>query len=398
LIIDLEKVGEVINRFKEKKMIWIFGKFKVGKSFVTDYIRNDGVKTSDNVNNTIGLSIWSDDKFAMIDTEGMFQPIGENNLFFVRNFLINMIQRTADTVIFVSNQMDLTDLTIYKLIRSMYTSGEINEMYYIHNCRDLKEDKLDFYKSRVKRMLKLNEVFLDKSKFNKQVQHLFVPNIDSGAMTKLNEWWNKEKKIKIDFLGSCLNIRDSFSVYNYVESINDSLLSMGEMEITVFNQDKSNSFKPSSSLLNQKIDQTRSYWCKNDDLKMSLRIESSDVMEIYHIGGQSIRIMTESLDDELRPYKTMNTYYSPYPIVKDEVVKWIVSKNEKGVVQVTLNYVKSFKLEMQECCDMSSEIVDIKINPEVKRNYKVIIKGVITYIIDLVNDLVNFKMLNPNDL
>jgi hypothetical protein len=231
--INLFAVDDAIKKLSDRRIIWVLGKFKVGKTFLVDHMKGEG-HNSNAIINTIGLKAWYDDDYVVIDTEGIFQPIGANNVFFVKEFLTALMARTADSLVFVSDQMDVVDMELYKFYRGIFWYSLIDSMYYIHNCKSLLPDQLKTYQGRITNLLKLNKRSVDETQKGKPVQHLFIPKLDEinslGAI--ISSFFGR--KVELNFLGSSVNQNNVFNTYSFVDAISDALVAIGSQPLEKF--------------------------------------------------------------------------------------------------------------------------------------------------------------------
>jgi hypothetical protein len=166
LTIDFVKVNESLKSINDKRVIWVIGKSNVGKTFIVDYVKQqqNDTKTSDALQKTIGLKVWYNDLHAIVDSQGMLRPIANNDVFFIRSFIISLMKRTADAVVLVTDQMDQHDLQFYSYLRLLYWSSKIDSMYHIHNCKTLNQGQLDIYTDGIVKSLNLNDETLTDPK------------------------------------------------------------------------------------------------------------------------------------------------------------------------------------------------------------------------------------------
>jgi len=315
------------------------GKFKVGKSFIVDYIRDDTKTLADSLLNTIGINVWYDEEYAIFDTEGLMQPVGENNVYFVKQFLTSFMLKSADTLVYVSDQMDVIDLDFYKFFKAYFIGGSIKEMFHIHNCKTLDPEKLKRYSLRIKDLLSLDKQYVDKECKNKPVQHLFLPKIEVNT---LGSWFNNlvNGKKKIDFLGSSILRRENTTTFSYLQSVNEGLLSLGSPALNSFNSKtleiSHNGFRP----VDVKMIPINFKWCKmtQQDTKVYLYLETNRILSLdYSILGE-LAIKMKVLGNSFKTLDIVTTLSVPISIINHKQVPWKCFETGHGYSVVEFEY------------------------------------------------------------
>jgi hypothetical protein len=230
LSFDRRAVEDAMKHLIGKKVVWIMGKFKSGKSFIADWIRNDLKKSSDALASTIGLSLWYNDEYVLIDSEGMMQPLGENNIYFLKEFLMALMTRAADTLVTVTDQMDVVDMELYESLRSIYWNTNIANMYHIHNCKSLVQSNLDVYQGKIVESLNLDTRYRDEKYKAKSVDHLFLPNLkDCEGTMCVTDYFQRllVGRRQIDILGDSKHVRQDLNILMYLAAVDDALRALG---------------------------------------------------------------------------------------------------------------------------------------------------------------------------
>lgn len=369
LSIDIDSVRKSLESLQQSKCIWVMGKFKVGKSFIIDYIRNDGEVTANALENTIGLNVWVGDRIALFDTEGLMQPVGDNNVYFLKEFLINFMRRTADNFVFVTDQVDVTDLAFYDLFKQIYWNSKMFEMYHIHNCKSLTEASLQQYQERITELKKLSSNNLDEEFEDKVIQHLFLPKLsDSGVHKFLESLFGQS--YKIDFIGNRNLRRKKLSLVSYMDAVDDSLLVLGShplekyIELTSDINKVRQSFLPiASELFPNKVK-----WCrvKNSNDEVMLYIETTKLISVSP-EASDIAVRIETLNGDFQVTESTLRFPSPVPIIQNSIHGWTCSSTDKGYSVIRFKYVydsnaaklrecKSEELTFQPCSNLYNQV------------------------------------------
>jgi hypothetical protein len=335
-----------IQHLADKKIVWIMGKFKVGKSFLTDYIRNDAISTNDPLQSTIGLNVWYDDYYAIIDTEGMMQPIGENNIYFLKEFLMSLMTRAADTLVTMTDQMDIIDMEFYNRFRSIYWNTNIASMYHIHNCKSLSESKLTVYQTKIQKELGLNERNRDNMFRLKQVEHLFLPNLKDSSIL---DWFKRMVGARraVDILGREDHVRQDLDISMYLSAVDDSLLALGlsDLNTMLTNTEKKQVVFPLKSALFP----PNSLWCKEAATSHTyyLFIQTTKLNSVSVLkGDKEIKASIQQLAHDFRVNDIDLKITSPVPLVGDATLKCLNTDLGYAVVKFKVVALESQPVEV----------------------------------------------------
>jgi hypothetical protein len=331
-VLDLSTIEDVFKSLTDKKVIWVIGKFKVGKSYIIDYIRNDGIVTSNSILNTIGLKIYYTEDHVLIDSEGMLQPIGENDVYLIKEFIISFMTKTADTLVYVSDQMDVGDVEQYKYFQTLFWGSKIKSMFYIHNCKTLNEKDLKSYQKRIIEFFPLHKsLFVDEVNPNKNIQHLFIPLLTTGLMTYFANFFGG--RMTIDIMGAPINRRREFTIKNYLESINNAVFSIGGGGVSKIDVEHK-TFEVLGSLKND-LDMIplKTHWCiqSASSLKeIDLFVRSTKLLSTSFISANQLEICVNTISNHFNVIKTCHNVMTPVTIISPNQTEWVIQNSEFG--------------------------------------------------------------------
>jgi hypothetical protein len=352
--VDLKNVEEVLKSITNTKVVWVIGKFKVGKSFIIDYIRNDGNITSNPVLNTIGLKIYYDGLFSVIDTEGLLQPVGDNDVYFIKQFLIYLMIRTADTLVFVSDQMDVSDLEQYNYLKEIFWGSEIAEMFYVHNCKSLEESQLEVYRSKISKYVNLNSIYWDDHNEKKPVSHIFIPKlpVSKTLLAWLADWYKKTNYPDVNILGKPMPRRNKLNTFNYMMSISDALSSIGAGSLTEININN-NTFKYEGNITGSlDVIQLKHMWCVDDTPGVIfLYVKINIIEEIIIINSNEFILKVLLVNNVFKVINSSNLMVSPVKIIDPDKQQWDFKIHQSGfiVIKMYTSNSKDFNPITRKC-------------------------------------------------
>jgi hypothetical protein len=353
LSFDRRAMEDAMQHLIGKKVVWIMGKFKVGKSFIADWIRNDKTKTSDALASTIGLNVWYDDEYVLIDTEGMMQPLGQNNIYFLKEFLVSLMTRAADTLVTVTDQMDVVDVELYERLRAIYWNTNIANMYHIHNCKSLIQSNLDVYQGKIQETLKLDTRYRDSRFQLKSVDHLFLPNLkDCEGTLCVSDYFQKlfVGRRKIDILGDSKHVRQDLTVSMYLAAVDDALLALGLADLgTLLNNRATAQLETpvKSPLLSANWN-----WCKDpwDSRNYYLFVQTPKLNSASVLAGdKEVQVSIRQLTGTFKKQDVDLKISSPIPLVGDAELQ--CAKTDSGYAVIRFKGV-----DMASPVDVCSEI------------------------------------------
>jgi GTPase Era involved in 16S rRNA processing len=214
----LANINKIQKTFLTDPKIFIIGPYKVGKSTLISRVSEKAaLKLGHQVNNTRGIDFYSDviksRQVTLIDTEGFFQPIENDDPIIREKFIMELMQNSGDILIVVFDRISTHDIKpITEMMRFYQDSKFLKSLLIIHNMKHITTRvNLDTYAQKVCQLFdgKLDEkicrvfanVKVGPFKTAKQVIHLI-----HGDMNLLQN----EFKETIEYIrGSCSTVLPS---------------------------------------------------------------------------------------------------------------------------------------------------------------------------------------------
>jgi len=134
------KIDDLSELSSQSPKVWVTGSYKVGKSSVLNVLSDSNIfdahESSNSKNVMIGIKKGTRSLAAYCDTEGFNQPISAINNPIKKDFIINVMARWGDIIIFVVDRMtDFEYKSVMSLIKSQYDKR--NTYIILHNVKTI---------------------------------------------------------------------------------------------------------------------------------------------------------------------------------------------------------------------------------------------------------------------
>jgi len=348
LTIKDNSLDALFKKLVNRRVIWVVGEFKVGKTFIIDMITNAKSPKSSEFFNTIGLNVYINEPFAIIDTEGMNQPAGTNNPYFVKEFIMNFMALTADEIVIVGDQVKITDMEVYYRVAQIYYSNKnISHMFYIHNCKTLDATKLDLYKERAKTLFNLNGRYTDRTKRNKPIVHKFYPKITRpegvtnlaeyilslgggfiAVLTNLFGLTTKVDKLE-DLLHNEQVKREEFTPDAYAEAVDQSLRYLG---YKIGKQDKNEIELENIQAFKVDFIPAQVVYCQEDNQHLVLQLRTGEVQSISRVDAITIKIVYQAYAVDYRRFNREQLIHLPEKSLSPSQKPWKLYRHPDGIM------------------------------------------------------------------
>jgi hypothetical protein len=389
LYLNYSEIEKLFALFANKRVIWVVGEFKVGKTFFIDILTQNRNPKADALANTIGLHAWMNSKYVIIDTEGLNQPVTENNPYFIKEFILTFMRLTADQIVIVGDQAKLTDTELYTRLAREYYVSKIDKMFYVHNTKSLEFKQLPEYKNRSMKTFSLNDNFVDDARSTKPVIHKFFPkmvhpvptndtlsfliNAAGGLANFMGNLFGVEaEEQQIDSLDDLLENRDTkrnkFTNASYIEAVEQSLRYLGydfkRREKTTLFIDNPHPYKV------EFIPPQDIYCLAKDNAHLVVQLRGGRISNVRRTDATTITVNYTSYATDYYKFQRSHILHLPLITTDSQQGKWSVYRDHDGIStfiapiptgQQDAEYIlpcsDSLKLEIDESAKFIDEVV-----------------------------------------
>ena len=334
----------LFEELRTRRVVWVVGEFKVGKTFLIDMMTNTKSPQSSEFHNTIGLNVYLNEDYAIIDTEGMNQPAGTNNPYFVKEFIMNLMSLTADTIVVVSDQAKITDIELYNRISQIYhSSKEITNMFYIHNLKTLNHTVMDQYKQRAQTIFNLSKG-ADRTNLVKPIIHKFYPKFErppgvelanyilslGGFTTVLTDKLGLKAKFdKLDeILQNPQQKREKFTADAYAEAIDQSLRYLG---YKIGQQDRNTIELESIKAYKVDFIPPQVVFCQKDNQHLVLQLRTGEIQSVSRIDGSLVKLVYRAYSVDYDRFDREQLIHLPVASLAPAQEPWKLYRHADGI-------------------------------------------------------------------